>query len=663
MSEPKIRTSDDAPLWVPGDEAADSAMARFADWCAAKHGLSFDSYHDLWAWSTSELPQFWADVAEYFDIAHDVPLDRVLVTPDMPGAVWFPDVTVNFAERVLGAYADDDIAVISACEDGTVEETTARELRRQVGAFAGSLRDFGVEPGDRVAGYLANTLPAIVAFLGTASIGAVWTMCAPDFGVDSVLGRLAQTSPKVLVAADGYHFGGASRDRTAEALEVLAGLPTVETCIWVGHLAPGATPDGTVPWKDCADGDDRRAPEQLPFDHPLWILFSSGTTGIPKGIVHGHGGMVIEQHKMMGLHTGLSRGDRFYWYTSTAWMMWNAVVSSMLTGATAIVYDGSPTHPDLRAQWRLAERLGVTHFGTSAGFLTACAKEGVRPGEEIDAAAITFIGSTGSPLPASTARWVYDAVGPDVHLVSSTGGTDIVTGFFGGAPLLPVYASEMSGPMLGVAIDAWDEGGSPVRGVEGELVVTAPMPTMPLYFWGDEDGTRYRDAYFSKFPGVWRHGDWLEITSRGTGIVSGRSDSTLNRGGVRMGTADVYAVLERNPAVDDCLMIGVEQPDGSYWMPLFVQLAAGRELDEALRRTISDNIASAASRRHVPDEVIAVPAIPHTKTGKRIEVPLKRIFQGVPAERALNVGSLDRPDSIGFFLDLAAARAQSQDLG
>jgi acetoacetyl-CoA synthetase len=398
---------------------------------------------------------------------------------------------------------------------------------------------------------------------------------------------------------------------------------------------------------------------RLPFNHPLWILFSSGTTGIPKGIVHGHGGMLVEQYKNMLLQTDVRPGDVFYWYTSTAWMMWNVVVCSLLGGATAVLYDGSPTHPDLDRQWALAQQWELTHFGTSAGYLTSCTVQGLRPGERHDLSRIRFLGSTGSPLPASTARWVYDAVGTDAQLVSTTGGTDVATGFFGATPLHPVWAGELSGPMLGVAVESWNEAGLPVVGRDGELVVTRPMPSMPLCFWDDPDGARYRDAYFSTYPGVWRHGDWVEITGRGSATVSGRSDSTLNRGGVRMGTADVYAAVSQLPDVVDCMMIGVEHDDGSYWMPLFVQLADGVDLNEELRDAIRVTIAQNASRRHVPDEIIAVPGIPRTRTGKLIEVPVKRLFQGVPVERAASAGSLADPAVIEYYAEIAHERLTS----
>lgn len=648
---------DVEPLWVPGERAQSSRLAEFTRWVEARRGLTFTDYHDLWRWSIDDLSVFWSDVSEFFGVAVDVPTDRVLTDERMPGAVWFPDTSINFAAHVLAAFGDDDVAIIATAERGAAVRLDGRELRRQVGALAATLRGMGVEPGDRVAGYLPNAPQAVVAFLAAASLGAVWTVCAPDFGVQSVLDRLAQTEPKVLVAADGYHFGGRVHDRTAEALDVLAGLPGAPRCIWVDHVGPPQPPDPDfLAWEAATAGNTKVSCLPLPFDHPLWILFSSGTTGVPKGIVHGHGGVLLEQLKMLGLLSDVRRGDTFFWYTSTAWMMWNVVVSSLLLGARAVLHDGSPQHPALDAQWALAERLGITHLGTSAGYLTACALAGLEPGASFDLSSVRYIGSTGSPLPAATARWVYDRVLDDVHLVSSTGGTDVATGFLAGAPTLPVWAGELSGPVLGVAVDSYDEQGRPVRDRDGELVVTRPMPSMPLYFWNDPDGSRYRDAYFSTYDNVWRHGDWLELTGRGTAIVSGRSDSTLNRGGVRLGTADVYSALDTVPAVLDSMMLGVEQADGTYWMPLFVQLAEGVALDDALTETIRSAITKHASRRHLPDEVVAVPGIPYTRTGKRLEVPIKRLFQGRPVDQVLSPGSISDPSLIEVFRRIALSR-------
>lgn len=651
-------------MWSPPDDLSATRLTAFAAWVADRRDLSISGYDDLWRWSVAELRTFWSDIATYFDVAQDVPPAEVLVADAMPGAQWFPGVQVNFAEALLGAVDDSRNALIAETESGAQVRLTGAQLRQQVASLAAALRRMGVEPGDRVAAYLPNTQHAVIAFLASASVGAVWAVCAPDFGVRSVLDRLAQTRPTVLIAADGYHFGGQRHDRSEAALEILAELPTVRTCVWVDHLAAGVTPSirgrEVVAWSAVVSGREAPSYAALPFDHPLWILFSSGTTGIPKGIVHGHGGMLLEQCKNMLLQTDVRPGDVFYWYSSTAWMMWNIVVSALLGGATIVLYDGSPTFPDLDRQWALAHRWRLTHFGTSAGYLTACAGQGLRPGAAHDLSALRFVGSTGSPLPAESARWVHDAVGAAPQLVSMSGGTDIATTFVAATPWHRVWAGEISAPMLGVAMDAWDAAGRPVTGRDGELVVTAPMPSMPIFFWDDPDGSRYRDAYFSTYPGVWRHGDWIRITDRGSLVLSGRSDSTLNRGGVRMGTADVYAAVEQLPQVADCMMLGVEQEGGGYWMPLFVQLEPGSELDEELRARIREAIVQGATRRHVPDEIIAVPAIPRTRTGKRVEVPIKRIFQGVPAEEAASAGSLADPTVIEQYAAIARDRRTSQ---
>jgi len=498
---------------------------------------------------------------------------------------------------------------------------------------------------------------AVVAFLAAASIGAVWSSCSPDFGTRAVLDRFAQIEPVVLVAVDGYRYNGKEHDRRPEVAELRRGLPSVRTTIAVSHLHPDETPAGALPWADAVA--DRQAPvfEPVPFDCPLWVVYSSGTTGLPKGIVHGHGGVVLEQVKQVGLHMDVGAGDRFFWYTSTAWMMWNVVVSSLLCGGTAVLYDGAPTFPSPDAQFAVAARTNSTHVGSSAGYLSLCEKAGIRPGEQYDLAAVRFLGSTGSPLPPAAFRWVYDAVKSDVLLASFSGGTDVVTSFIGGSFLVPVSVGELQRPMLGVAAAAWAEDGTPVVGEVGELVITEPMPSMPLYFWNDPDGFRYEEAYFDVWPGVWRHGDWLEITDHGTCVITGRSDSTLNRGGVRMGTADIYAAVEAIPAVLDCVVLGVEQPDGGYWMPLFVQLAPGETLTDELVATIRTTIREQASPRHVPDEVIAVPGVPHTRTGKRLEVPLKRLFQGVDPATAVNFGAVDDALLIDHFIELAILRS------
>jgi acetoacetyl-CoA synthetase len=653
----------DEVLWEPTPESMRATrVAAFARWVEERRGLSFGDptdYDALWRWSVAHLDQFWGDLATWTGVLPDVPDDRVLTDRSMPGAVWFPGTTVNYAEQALRHATADHPALVVVAEDTEPAEVSWATLRGQVGAFAATLRRLGVRQGDRVVGYLPNVPEAVVAFLGAASIGAVWSACAPDFGTRAVLDRFAQIEPVVLVAVDGYRFNGREHDRRDVVAELRAGLPTVRTTVAVPRLFPSEVPDGALPWAEAVADEQEPRFEPLPFESPLWILYSSGTTGLPKGIVHAHGGVVLEQLKSGLLHQGIGPGDRFYWYTSTAWMMWNVVVSSLLTGATAVLHDGAPAYPTVDVQFALAARLGVTFLGTSPGYLMACQKAGVRPGDDHDLTALRVLACTGSPLPAASYSWVYDAVGTDLQLTSASGGTDVACGFIGSSPLLPVTAGELQRPMLGVAVASWDEDGRPVTGELGELVVTEPMPSMPLYFWDDPDGTRYREAYFEPWPGVWRHGDWLEITERGTCIITGRSDSTLNRGGVRMGTADIYAAVESIPAVLDCVVLGVEQPDGGYWMPLFVQLAPGEELTDELQAQLRTAIREQASPRHVPDEIIAVPGVPHTRTGKRLEVPLKKLFQGVDPAKAVNTGAVDDAALVDHYVRLAEDRVSS----
>ena len=647
-------------LWQPTpDSVRDTQMAAFAASVSARRGVSFGDpvdYDALWRWSVEHLDQFWAELADWTGVLPGVPDEQVLTDRSMPGAVWFPGTTVNYAEQVFRQASAGRPALVAVAEDTEPVEISWASLRGQVGAFAATLRRLGVRPGDRVAGYLPNVPEAIVAFLGAASIGAVWASCAPDFGTRAVLDRFAQIEPTVLVAVDGYRWSGQAHDRRDVVARLREALPTVRTTIAVPRLFPDEVPGGALPWADAVADEQDPEFEVLPFDSPLWIVYSSGTTGLPKGIVHGHGGVVLEQRKQ-ALHMDIGPGDRFFWYASTAWIMWNISASTLLGGATVVLYDGAPTYPAVDALFALAARTGITYFGTSPGYLGACEKAGERPGQRYDLSAVRSIGATGSPLPPSTFRWVYDAVGRDVFLGSLSGGTDVATGFIGSTLLLPVTVGELQRPMLAVAAAAWNEAGEPVVGELGELVVTEPMPSMPLRFWNDPDGTRYREAYFEPWPGVWRHGDWLEITERGTCVITGRSDSTLNRGGVRMGTADIYAAVEAVPEVLDSVVLGVEQPDGGYWMPLFVQLAPGAELTPELVDRLRAEIRAQASPRHVPDEIIAVPGVPHTRTGKRLEVPLKRLFQGVDPAKAVNTGTVDDASLVEHYVELARERA------
>jgi acetoacetyl-CoA synthetase len=647
---------DVPPIWSPEPSAAtDSSIARFADFVATRTGTRHPDYRSLWEWSVRDLAGFWSAVWDFAGIRSSAPYERVLDDAPMPATSWFPGARLNYAEHALAAGADDGsaTAVVSIREDGATTRTSRAELRRQVGSLAAWLRRRGVTAGDRVVGYLPDTTHSIVAFLAAASLGAVWSACGQDYGASGAAARFAQLEPVVLFAADGYRWNGKEHDRRAEVAELRAALPTVRHTVHVPLLdlpAPDGPQDGQVAdWAAVTGGDEEPVFARLPFDAPLWVLFSSGTTGTPKGIVHGHGGVLLDHHKLLGLHLDLRPGERFFWYTTTNWMMWNMVVSGLLVGAVPVLYDGSPGHPGPRRLWELAAEHRVAVLGVSPGYLLASAKAALEPGRDLDLSALRVLGSTGAPLPAPPYQWVRDHVGAHVQVASTSGGTDIVSGFAGSAPTTPVWPGEISAPMLGVALEAWNAEGRPVVDEVGELVVTRPMPSMPVCFWNDPDGSRYRDAYFSAYPGVWRHGDWMTRTSRGSVVISGRSDSTLNRQGVRLGSADIYAVVDELPGVRESLVIGAELADGGYWMPLFVVMEPGHDLTDEVRERITTAIRAHASPRHVPDTVVAVPALPHTRTGKKLEVPVKRLLQGAPIGTVVSREAVDDYDALAYF--------------
>jgi len=649
MADPEI-------LWSPPPEArSTSRMGAFMDWLEREQGRAFDDYAGLWTWSTDDPGEFWSATWRFLDLAPG-PHGPTLADASMPGARWFPDERLNWAERALrlAERGDDEVVVIGRSQTRPRVALTRAQLREQVARARTGLAALGVGPGDRVAAYLPNVPEALVALLATASLGATWTSCAPEFGIRSVVDRLGQVEPKVLLAIDGYRYGDRDVDRRAEVAEIRAQLPGLAATVMLPYLdARGAPPDGCLAWERLLADPGPLAFEQVPFDHPLYILYSSGTTGLPKPIVHGHGGMLLEHAKMLALHHDLGPADRFFWFTTTGWMMWNYLVSGLLTDATLVLFDGSPAHPDLSALWRLADEEGVTWFGASAPFLMACRREGLVPAEIADLSRLRGVGSTGAPLPAEGFRYVYEAVGSSVHLQSVSGGTDMCTAFVAGAPLVPVWAGEISCRCLGAAIEAWSPDGRPLVGEQGELVITRPMPCMPVGFWNDPDGSRYRAAYFEAFPGVWRHGDWITITERGSCVISGRSDATLNRGAVRIGTAEFYAVVESIPEVDDSVVIHLESSDE---LLLFVQLREGAMLDEGLEARIRRELRDSLSPRHAPDRILAVPAVPRTLSGKKLEVPVKRILSGTPPDEAASRGSLANPHALDAFAELARER-------
>jgi acetoacetyl-CoA synthetase len=643
-------------LWEPTAEAIERTnLTAYARWLSAERGLHFEGYADLWQWSVDDIEGFWASIWDYFGVQAERPYKRVLARREMPGAEWFPGARLSYAEHIFRDRDDAAVAIIHESEARDRGEVTWGELRTQVAAIAAGLRELGVAPGDRVVGYLPNVPETIAIFLACASIGVTWSCCSPDFGIRSVVDRFAQIEPKVLFAVDGYRYGGKDFDRR-EAIGKLQGeLPTLQATVLVPYLDQDATADDTITLA-AMQREGELTFAQLPFAHPLWVLYSSGTTGLPKAIVHGQGGVLLEHLKVLGLQVDLQAEDRFFWFTTTGWMMWNFVVGGLLTDATILLYDGNPATPSLDRLWDFAAETGMTCFGTSAAYIAACMKSGVRPAEGRDLSKLRAVGSTGSPLSPDGFRWVYDQVGSDTWLFSTSGGTDVVSAFVGGVPTLPVYEGELQGRALGAAIEAWDEDGRAVVDAVGELVLTEPLPSMPVYFWGDPDGERYRDSYFSNYPGVWRHGDWIEITSRGTAIITGRSDSTINRGGIRMGTAEIYSAVLALDEIRDALVVDVPQEGEESWLPLFVVLEDGVELDDALVKAIRTRVREDCSPRHVPSDVIVIDEVPRTLSGKVLEVPVKRILMGTPPEQAASRDSLANPEALDWFAELAKQR-------
>jgi len=637
-------------LWTPSAQAmSDSAMGRFM----SAQGL--EDYESLWRWSVADVARFWAALWEFFDVQADGDSSVVLSDGSMPGARWFPDVAISYPERVFSGRAPEAVALHHASELRELDTWSWERLRRETARIRAGLVRERVGRGDRVVAFMPNIPETLAAFLAVSSLGATWACCSPDFGTRSVIDRFDQIEPSVLVAVDGYRYGGKDFDRREIVAEIRDALPSLRRVVTLGYLDPAAGDwDGAFP-----ETDEPLTFERVPFDHPLWILYSSGTTGLPKAIVHGHGGIVLDHLKWHGLHGDLQAGDRFFWFTTTGWMMWNALVSGLLTEAQIVLFDGNPVAPDPAVLWDLADRVGVTTFGTSAAYIHGCMKSGTRPrGDGRSLRSLKAIGSTGSPLSEEGFEWIYEELGDAVWLFSTSGGTDVCTPFVGGTPLKPVRVGELQARALGVAVEAWDEEGRPVIGEVGELVVTQPMPSMPIYFWNDPDGARYRESYFDMFPGVWRHGDWILLTPEGGATVYGRSDATINRGGIRMGTAEIYSAVLRADEIVDALVVDVPDPagTGSSWMPLFIVLQEGSTLDDELRSKLARLVRTDASPRHVPDEVIAVDEIPRTRTGKLLEVPIKKVLMGRDPSRAASRDALQNPDAFDWFVSYAQQR-------
>jgi acetoacetyl-CoA synthetase len=666
---------NEAPIWTPSPERIASAgITRYLKWLADTRDLEFADYEALWKWSVTDIEAFWASIWEFGGIRAATPYRQVLGERRMPGAKWFEGATLNYADHMLWRASrpgwKDRPAIVFQSEIVERRVVSWGELSAQVGALTATLERLGVRRGDRVVSYMPNIPESITALLASSSIGAIWSSCAPDMGAVGVLDRFRQIEPKLLFAVDGYRYGGKDFDRRQTVRELLAQLPTVEAVIFVPYLDanarldPQAQPAGSAAPHVLQFDEAIAQPapcrfEPLPFDHPLWIVYSSGTTGMPKPIVHGHGGTVLEYTKGWALQSDIGEDDRFFWFTSTTWIMWNMTVSSMLAGSTVLLFDGNPGHPDLGTLWRFAERERATHFGLSPAFVTLNMKAGLRPRERFDLSSLRTIGSTGSPLTHEGYRWIYDAVHPDVLLAAISGGTDPNTAFLYACPVLPVRAGEMQCRGLGAAVYAFDDAGQPVIGEVGELVCTQPMPSMPLYFWGDTDGRRYFDSYFDVYPGAWRHGDWLRLVPRPGatgGIIYGRSDSTINRHGIRMGTSELYRVVEDFDEVADSLVVDLEYLGRDSFMALFVVLREGEQVPADLKRRLLDAIRTRLSARHVPDDVFAIPEVPRTISGKKLEVPIKKILLGQPVDKSVNRSSMGNPQSIDWFIRFARDR-------
>ena len=650
-------------LWAPRREFADSSnLASYKKWLRETRGKSFTNYHDLWRWSVTDIEDFWTSIWDYFQVQSTTPYTQALDSRTMPGAKWFEGSRVNYAEHLLRhePLAPDDVVFHHLSENRPLAKMTWRELGRQVRILATQLRSMGVAPGDRVVSYMPNVPETAVAMMAATAIGAVWSSAAPEFGTKTVIERFSQVAPKVLFAADGYRFGGKDFRREAEVRRIVSELPTLERVIWLPYLdAGGAVPDlpKALSWTRVMDQPDVPREtfryEYVAHDHPLWVVFSSGTTGLPKAIVHSHVGVLVEHLKLLHFHLGLKPSGNMFFYSTTGWMMWNLLIAALLTGSSVVLYDGNPAYPSLDFLWKLAADTGVTSFGASPTYVQMMEKAGLKPGEAFDLSKLESVVVAGAPSTPETFEWFYRCVKQDLWVTSQSGGTEICSAFVGASPTLPVYAGEIQTRLLGMDVHAWSDDGKELVDEVGELIVTNPFPSMPIFFWNDEGGKRYRESYFEAFPGVWRHGDFIKINGRGGCYIYGRSDSTLNRYGVRIGTAEIYRAVEQVDEIADSLIVCCELPGGNFFMPLFVKLKPGFSLNEAITRKISGKLREDCSPRHVPDRVYQVEAVPYTLTGKKMEVPVRKILMGWPLEKAASRDAMMNPDSIDWFVRFA----------
>lgn len=647
---------NDLTLWTPTDEwKKESNLTKYAEWLRAHYAVQCDDYKSLLDWSTQNIDTFWKSIAAFFNIIWHSPYSKVVSEDAMPYTKWFEGGSLNYAEHIFRNANDESPAIIFHSERQAVTSVNWNELKRNTAALQDFFIQQGVKPGDRIAAYLPNIPEASIGLLASMATGVVWSSCSPDFGIDSVIERFKQIEPKILIAVDGYTYGGKVFDRHDAVKNIKAALPTVEKVILIPYLNEELQVEGTdyVVWSKVMDAPVSELHfTPVPFDHPIWILYSSGTTGVPKAITHSHGGVLLEHYKYLSFHNDVKPGERFFWFTTTGWMMWNYIHGALLSGATIVLYDGSPGYPDIDLLWKMAEQLPIHHFGTSAPYIMACKKAGIHPGESYNLSALRSLSSTGSPLPPEGFDYVYEYIKNDVWLCSMSGGTDVCTAFVGGVPWLPVYEGEIQGRALGCSMYAFDDEGNAVWDEVGEMVITKPMPSMPVFFWNDPGYEKYIASYFDTYPGIWRHGDWLKITPRDAVVILGRSDATLNRQGVRIGTAEIYRAIDTIDAIKDSLIVNIELPDGGDYMPLFVVMKDGELFNEETIAKIKTALRTAYSPRHVPDEIIEVKDLPYTISGKKMEMPVKKILMG----KEVNTGAVKNPESLDFFKKFAQER-------